>query len=93
MAEKSMDARDLWSSSRAALKFDVVFPAVTLSNPWYVLRHLLSELPQNTSFTQYHPFPLVDVMSHLESLVLNTLIPSFKKLSRKTKSLQILTLD
>jgi len=75
MAEKRTNPMYLWGGSRAALKPVVISPAIALSNPKVFLRHLLSELLQDTSFPQYAPFLIGDGMSHVESLVLDALTP------------------
>ena len=56
MAGKNTNTKYLWGGSRATLKPVMVSPAVALPNPKVILRHLLSELLQDTSFPQYAPF-------------------------------------
>ena len=91
MAEKNTNTKYLWGGSRAALKPVVVSPAVALPNPKVILRHLLSELLQDTSFPQYAPFLIGDGMSHVESLVLNALTPSFNKFCEGPSPYNIVT--
>lgn len=56
VAEKSTNTRCLWGESHAALKPVVVSPSIALSKPPHILRHRLSELPQDTSFPRTYLF-------------------------------------
>lgn len=91
MAEKRTNPKYLWCGSRAALKPVVVSPAVALPKPKGFLRHLLSKLLQDTSFPQYAPFLMGDGMSHVESLVLDALTPSFNKFCEGSCAYSIVT--
>lgn len=91
MAEKNTNTKYLWGGSRAALKPVVVSPAVALPNPKVILRPLLPELLQDTSFPQYAPFLIEDGISHVESLVLNALTPSFNEFCEGLSPYNIVT--
>ncbi len=91
MAEKNTNTKYLWSGSRAALKPVVVSPAIALPNPKVILRHLLSEPIQDTSFPQYAPFLIGDGMSNVDSPVLDALTPSFNKFCEGPSPYSIVT--
>ncbi len=76
---------------RAALKPVVVSAAVALPNSKVILRHLLSELLHDTSLPQYAPFLIGAGMSHVESLVLDAMTPSFNKFCGSPSPYSIVT--
>ena len=91
IAKKNTNTKYLWGGFRTAVKPVVVSPAIALPNPKVILRHLLSELLQDTSFPQHAPFLIGDGMSHVESLVFNALTPSFNKFCEGPSPYNIVT--
>lgn len=91
MADKKTNTKYLWGGSHAAIKPVVVSPTLALPNRKVVLRHLLSELIQDTSFPQYAPFLIGDGMSYVESLFLNALTPSFNRFCEGPSPYNIIT--